>query len=725
MSRLTYDGEPIDKDQCFYCFETLLDGLFVSPVSHRAFCETHLSLHQRLLPLDSAYVHIKKTPKRTQEPPSKVIRLEIRQKSEDELFEVETLLFYEGAFVTPSDEEVSVIKRIVNSDSQARKQELKTWTQEYAACKHTAGLEHSIIADLQLQHCHDCDLRENLWICLTCGQLGCGRAQFGGVPGNTHALSHYESIGHPIAVKLGSLNRDMTDVYCYACNDEIVFPGLEARLKSFGIDLNNFQKTEKSLVELQLEQNMKWEFNMTNDQGEQLTPVFGPNLTGMKNLGNSCYLSSVSQVLFSLPEYQRLADVPQESLAEQDGLQFQLVKLAKGLTSGVFSKPNDEGFQVGVAPSSFKTLIGADHEEFSSMRQQDAFEFWNYLLDKVDSLDPEINDIFRFVTVEKLKRGDKVVLKRELTENLTLPLAIELDHVDDDGVKHYKPQDFIDSLIEYLAPEEIELKDGKVLKSTLIRSFPKYLITAVQRIQLENWIPIKTDVQLSVPESFNISDFQPEELLEDGEVETLEAEDEQESFEANAEALAQLLQMGFPANRCNKALYATGNHSAELATNWLFEHMEDPTVDEPLVLKPRVNVDQEQVQNLMDMGFSSKLANKALVITHSDTTAAVEWLFNNPDDDDDDDELNQDYTCDKKQMRVEKFLGESASSEYTLKAVICHKGSQVTSGHYVAFTKHEGRWILFNDEKVVDVTGDDKSWGELEKNGYVYVWERT
>jgi ubiquitin carboxyl-terminal hydrolase 5/13 len=41
-------------------------------------------------------------------------------------------------------------------------------------------------------------------------------------------------------------------------------------------------------------------------------------------------------------------------------------------------------------------------------------------------------------------------------------------------------------------------------------------------------------------------------------------------------ALDQLLAMGFPENRCKRAMMNTGNSGAEAAMNWLFEHMEDP-----------------------------------------------------------------------------------------------------------------------------------------------------
>lgn len=684
---------------------------------------------------DTIYLNYTKVAKpQHKEKTNKMIKLEIKQESESDLYDIKTQLFqYDGEtidLITDLDQETeNTIEKIINSDSVNKKEELKTWQQEILPCEHTIEFEQNPIADLQLEHCTECDLKENLWICLTCGKLGCGRAQFGGVPGNTHALQHFETAGHPIAVKLGSLSKDVTDVYCYSCNDEIKFPDLINKLKTFGIDLDNFIKTEKSLVELQIEQNLKWDFNMEGDNGEKLPSVFGPSLTGLKNLGNSCYLSSVVQSLFSLPEYSKFIESSLSEFEEKDSLKFQLVKLANGLLSGKFSKPNSEGYQAGISPISFKRLVGEDHEEFSSMRQQDAFEFWNYLIDKIDTVDPQLNDIFRFVTVEKFKfTNNEIKLKNQINENLTLPVEIELDHIED-GKKFYKRQDFIDSLIQYLSPEEIDWKnsngkDEKVSKNLFFKSYPKYLITSIQRIQLENWVPIKTDVPLTLPEAFDISDYQNPEIIEEGEIEKSEEEEETNSFQPNTEALNNLQQMGFPENRALKALYLTGNNDTEVAMNWLIEHLEDPSIDDPIDFrsnsKNEVKVDEGQISSLQDMGFSAQLAKKALYLNNNDVNTSVEWLFSHPDDDG----IIEDTKKETPDAKIRKLTEFPTSSQFRLKAVICHKGTQVTSGHYVVFIKKDDRWILFNDEKVVDVTGDSNSWLEIEKNGYVYIWER-
>ena len=59
------------------------------------------------------------------------------------------------------------------------------------------------------------------------------------------------------------------------------------------------------MTELEIEANMRiGEWSIIQEAGQELTPCFGAGYTGLANLGNSCYLNSVMQVLFSLPEFQ-------------------------------------------------------------------------------------------------------------------------------------------------------------------------------------------------------------------------------------------------------------------------------------------------------------------------------------------------------------------------------------------------------------------------------------
>ena len=107
-----------------------------------------------------------------------------------------------------------VADAVLNSVSAKKKSELKAWEEESVqTCYHTTDLpqhENASVLGADLAHCNSCELKENLWLCLTCGNLGCGRAQFGGLGGNGHGLSHYEETKHPVSVKMGSITPEGT-----------------------------------------------------------------------------------------------------------------------------------------------------------------------------------------------------------------------------------------------------------------------------------------------------------------------------------------------------------------------------------------------------------------------------------------------------------------------------------------------------------------------------------
>lgn len=95
----------------------------------------------------------------------------------------------------------------------------------------------------------------------------------------------------------------------------------------------------------------------------------------------------------------------------------------------------------------------------------------------------------------------------------------------------------------------------------------------------------------------------------------------------NDTAYRQLQEMGFPANRAEKALRTTGSDSPEVAMQWLFEHMDDPDIDVPFEISSaggQVVVDPESVTNLMGMGFDEHLARKAL----QETVVSITYSIN-------------------------------------------------------------------------------------------------
>ena len=62
-------------------------------------------------------------------------------------------------------------------------------------------------------------------------------------------------------------------------------------ISMLGINVAVMEKTEKSMVELEIDVNKEYEFSTITESGAQLVPIYGPGYTGMKNLGNTCYMN--------------------------------------------------------------------------------------------------------------------------------------------------------------------------------------------------------------------------------------------------------------------------------------------------------------------------------------------------------------------------------------------------------------------------------------------------
>ncbi|BDD63817.1 hypothetical protein MAP00_008675 [Monascus purpureus] len=719
-------------------------------------------------------LNIKRVRKKLQrdEPPHKMSKLAIAAETDEDRYETTTKIMCYACCKDDLDGSSSklaqVVDGVMNALAFSQREEVKAWEQEFVPCEHTLCLvqqENRQVDSKDLTRCSMCDLRENLWLCLECGNLGCGRSQFGGVGGNSHALAHSSETSHAVAVKLGSITAEgSADIYCYQCNEERVDPYISSHLSHWGINLKDREKTEKSLMEMQIEHNLKWEFSMTTEDGHELKPVFGPGFTGLINMGNSCYLSSIIQCLFSLEEFQKRYFHPMEepplSADPAHDLETQMRKLADGILSGRYSKAEtninaspdspEVPHQKGIAPTMFKHLVGRCHEEFSTMRQQDAFEFLLHLF-KLVSLsrhtDKQLNPIqsFRFLVEQRLQcmSCNKVRYRVDEQDNISIPVpARRFPCADDPSLSNdkapvdlFEPVTLQECLDNFTAEEIVELncpscgsKDG-FRKRSLFKSLPQQLVINARRFELINWVPTKLDIPVEVGEEpldfslyMSCGPEEGEELLPDNET-------PQGRFEPNEIAFQQLLGMGFPEKRIEKALHATGNSDAESAMNWLLAHMEDPDIDEPLVLdineKNDGNQDPVKIAALSEMGIDVPRAKRALAATNGDVNRALDWVFSHPDDDGGDGNDGGSSNTDAQLRETSGF--DAVPAKYQLRSIVCHKGSSVHAGHYVAFVrkalpgKSELSWVMFNDEKVVKV--DDVR--EMKQFAYLYFFTRV
>lgn len=627
----------------------------------------------------------------------------------------------------------SVVDGVMKALTFSKREEVKAWEQEFVPCEHTlclipqgSGEGQSIgkatlrpythysfphMIPIDLGGCSMCDLKENIWLCLECGNVGCGRSQFGGVGGKSHALAHANLSSHGVAVKLGSITPDgSADIYCYKCNEERTDPDLAIHLAHWGINISERRKTEKSIMEMEIEHNLKWEFSMSSD-GQALDPIFGPGFTGLKNLGNSCYLSSIIQCLLLLPEFQRRyyhpgQEPPLTPLPAED-FETQMRKLADGILSGRYSQPDPDvvsapnslevPHQRGLPPAMFKHLVGRGHKEFSTMRQQDAFEFLLHLF-KLISLSKHPNGLsdpvmsFRFVIEQRLQciSCKRVRYKIDEQDNISIPVPARKSHShlrDNEAEKDstFETVTLQECLDIFTAEETVELtcpgcgsRDG-FLKQCLFKTLPQELIINARRFELINWVPTKLNIPVEVGDSpLDLSAYLSKGHQEGEELLPEEPDGENHSFCANEEALEQLLSMGFPRIRCERALYATGNSDPESAMNWLFTHMDDPDIDNPVTIpcggsKYTNEENSTKVLQLSEMGIESGLALKALAATDGDVNRALDWAFNHPE------QIAEDLTDNA--TRNHSITGtDTLPAKYQLQSIVCHKGASVHAG---------------------------------------------
>ncbi|KAF2661662.1 hypothetical protein K491DRAFT_673607 [Lophiostoma macrostomum CBS 122681] len=777
-------NQSVYREDCTQCFDSIDDptGLDVCLFCFNGGCTSERN--HSLLHVSSSnhplVLNIKRTRKKVKrdEPPQKVSKLAIAAETEADRYDTTTQVKCYECGVDDVDKSAGklpqILDAVLKANTFARQEEVKAWELEKTACEHTLCLEQDAARQIESQnlgHCSACDLKENLWLCLTCGNLGCGRAQFGGIGGNSHGVAHTQSTHHPVAVKLGSLTADgNADIYCYACDEERIDPELPNHLAHWGINIKDRIKTEKSLTEMQVEQNLLWEFSMTTEDGKELKPLFGPGLTGLKNLGNSCYLASTLQSLFSFPEfadrYYLLGEAPSSAPHPAEDLETQLRKIADGLLSGRYSKPDSDvivsehtpenPYQKGLAPAMLKHLIGRGHSEFSTMRQQDAFELLLHLLKLISRsqhVAPHKDPVesFRFVMEQRLQciGCKKVRYRLDEQENISIPVPIrrvakdtQMEVTDSEGKEKEKEEFERVTLQECLdiftAEEMVELtctscgsKDG-FLKKSLFKTFPSVLAVNARRFELVNWVPTKQDVPVIVDdEPFSFDAYHSSGLQEGEELLSDDADaDAPKKWVPNEAALSMLEAMGFPRVRCEKALHATGNSDPEAASNWLFGHMEDPDIDTPVDFNAGSGgsaasaIDPEKVENLGAMGFLPPQARQALKETGGDMERAVDWLFSHPDATGD---VEEDKPEASGEVQEKSLAGsDKLPANFQLQSIVCHKGSSIHAGHYVAFIRKQlpneksASWVLFNDEKVAQAADVE----EMKKFAYVYFFRR-
>ncbi|XP_029930314.1 ubiquitin carboxyl-terminal hydrolase 33 isoform X2 [Myripristis murdjan] len=244
--------------------------------------------------------------------------------------------------------------------------------------------------------CQDCKVGgPNLWACLEngCSYVGCGESH------TDHSTVHSQETRHNLTVNLTTLR-----VWCYACGKEVF---LERKLgprspltnKPLPSPHNASQETCRtpgSPTSLRVPPNGGCEdLDMEAEEEDDLRTR---GLTGLKNIGNTCYMNAALQALSNCPPLTQF-------FLECGGLvrtdkKPALCKSYQKLVSDLWHK-NRPSY---VVPTNLFQGIKAVNPMFRGYSQQDSQEFLRCLMDQLHEelkeLQPEPDDQSNGITVD-------------------------------------------------------------------------------------------------------------------------------------------------------------------------------------------------------------------------------------------------------------------------------------------------------------------------------------
>lgn len=132
-------------------------------------------------------------------------------------------------------------------------------------------------------------------------------------------------------------------------------------------------------------------------------------------------------------------------------------------------------------------------------------------------------------------------------------------------------------------------------------------------------------------------------------------------------------------------------------------------------------VDEDVVQSLVaSLGaFTADHVRVALKETSGSADRAADWLFSRMDDlDGAIAALNCKEVAQETKEKRSVPLEDSEQGMYALQGMVSHIGKNTGSGHYVTHLKKDGKWVIFNDEKVA------LSSKPPFEHAYVYLFQR-
>lgn len=428
-----------------------------------------------------------------------------------------------------SEEECLKIKigvtNLLNSENRT---ESLLFESQKLECPHILGIEPKYdVLSSQKAKCNECNVISNLWVCFVCGYVGCGRSQYG-VEGNSHSLKHSSSAGHPVSVFVGSMGEyGSNDTFCYSCDGFIVNYRMKGKPKNGSGEGRSFLDMQEKAPEDSLREDSTSELGTSQKETEEIE-----GYVGIQNLGNTCYISSVMQMIASIVDTDYLDEhFVQCNSPPLECLTCQAIRVLMSIKARVYVPVVD-----------FVGLVFKHFHIFESNIQQDASEFFIYFFNHIKAAEAE-GKMKRVTNVVDYELNDIVECEcglRERRKEQSFFLNVPFDKEVSSAVR---------KAFETIA---YKCQCGKsVRKTPYFRVLPEYLFIIVNRYQ-SNGAKIKEEIAT-------------DEVVVQNFLETV----------PNPESAQELSQLGYAEEEINNALVISDN-DADKACNILLNNENFP-----------------------------------------------------------------------------------------------------------------------------------------------------
>ncbi|ESO87591.1 hypothetical protein LOTGIDRAFT_127660 [Lottia gigantea] len=219
--------------------------------------------------------------------------------------------------------------------------------------------------------CSVCVTDNSPWICLSCGVVYCGRYV------NGHAKDHHEKTQqHSVCMDCHNLMA-----YCYICDEFVINDTTAGNLDKLRKHLESLSRLKPTL------QTQRLVVGLLDDKnGEN-----GPRSSGLRNLGNTCFMNAVLQSLSNIQHF--CGYIKQLPSLEDKIIKCRKTQIKKTRESGDTVLLVEElrktlvslwqGSKTSISPESLFSVIWKVVPRFRGYQQQDAHEFMRYLLDRL------------------------------------------------------------------------------------------------------------------------------------------------------------------------------------------------------------------------------------------------------------------------------------------------------------------------------------------------------